>query len=161
MPSVAREGCGPFTMEAPIPLVREHSELETSSSSLSQDQLPLLHVPRIASSLHLPSSRVSFLLLQVSHQTLVSLYLLLHLSETSVRLTQLSLANSYFFFFLPKTPPIKGGMEQDAGGEGDLVPIFSHWLDKNTWGGGWSRELWTSPLPLPLLLRMLRCQWGP
>ena len=38
-------------------------------------------------------------------------------------------------------------MEQDIGGEGDLVPIFSHWSDKNTWGGGWSRELWTSPYP--------------
>lgn len=118
MPSVAREGCGSFTMEAPIPLVREHSELETSSSSLSQDQLPLLHVPRIASSLHLPSSRVSFLLLQVSHQTLVSLYLLLHLSETSVRLTELSLANSYFFFFSQRLLPLRVGWSRMLGVKG-------------------------------------------
>ena len=43
-------------------------------------------------------SSSAFLLLQFSHQTLASLYFHLHLTETSVRLTQLSLYNSYFFF---------------------------------------------------------------
>lgn len=36
-------------------------------------------------------------------------------------------------------------MEQDIGGEEDLIPIFSHWLDKNTWGGEEQRTVGLSP----------------
>ena len=39
-------------------------------------------------------------------------------------------------------------MEQDTVGEGDLVPMFSHWLDKNTWVGEAENS---GPLPYPSL----------